>query len=308
MDFTGLYVFSIIAKYEHLTKAAEELHISQPALSRTLSELEKRLGVALFERRRGKIRLNSMGKIYQHYVEIAISAVEEGEKHLRELAKSSGNYITVATPVRYMLPAIVEVFLEEKPGMHISQHFCSDKEIHSLLSHEEIDFAVATEQSDDKRFVWEPVFPEHLFLLTGKSHQFAQRSRIALRELAEERFLCNFGGLGVDFVDRLCKMEGFSPSIIDDTAGGKEIIGLLRGGYGAALVPYWHIATQKQFEDMDFGTYALLEGSSAPRTIGIISFKDRILSEPALAFKGFVREYLVAFAAAQARFIKESLG
>ena len=89
MELTLLYYFKTVAEIENITKAAETLYISQPALSKAIAKLEKNLDVTLFERRKGRISLSAMGKVYYDYVSSAFQVLEQGEKKLAEIKKQS---------------------------------------------------------------------------------------------------------------------------------------------------------------------------------------------------------------------------
>ena len=78
MDFSQLNYFRAAARHGNLTRAAEELYISQPGLSRYLSRLEEELGVPLFERRKGKITLNTYGQLFLANVNLAFDQLEQG--------------------------------------------------------------------------------------------------------------------------------------------------------------------------------------------------------------------------------------
>ena len=80
MELSLLYYFKTVAEQENITKAAELLYISQPALSKAIAKLEKSLDVTLFERRKGRISLSSMGRVYYEYVSSAFQVLESGEK------------------------------------------------------------------------------------------------------------------------------------------------------------------------------------------------------------------------------------
>ena len=75
MELTLLYYFKTVAEIENITKAAELLYISQPALSKAIAKLEKSLNVTLFERRKGRISLSAMGRVYYDYVSSAFQVL-----------------------------------------------------------------------------------------------------------------------------------------------------------------------------------------------------------------------------------------
>ena len=80
MELLQLHYFQTVARMEHMTKAAKELRIAQPALSKTIARLEEDLGVQLFDRQNRQIKLNSFRKAFLKSVDTALSALEEGKR------------------------------------------------------------------------------------------------------------------------------------------------------------------------------------------------------------------------------------
>ncbi len=96
MELTLLYYFKTVAEIENITKAAEQLYISQPALSKAIAKLEKSLDVTLFDRRKGRISLSAMGRVYYDYVSSAFQVLEQGEKRLQELMARSDDTVCLS--------------------------------------------------------------------------------------------------------------------------------------------------------------------------------------------------------------------
>ena len=86
MDLVQLEQFRLLARVQHMTRAAEELNIAQPSLSKTIQRLERELGVALFDRPGRQIRLNSFGRAFLERVDEAFFALEEGQRQVRSMA------------------------------------------------------------------------------------------------------------------------------------------------------------------------------------------------------------------------------
>src|SRR5690606_25174153 len=86
MELLQLNYFLTVAKHEHMTKAAQELRIAQPALSRTIQRLEEDLGVPLFDRKGRQICLNSFGKAFEAKVKAALHLLEEGRREIEDLS------------------------------------------------------------------------------------------------------------------------------------------------------------------------------------------------------------------------------
>ena len=107
MDLLQLRYFLVVARREHISKAAEELYIAQPSLSRTIRRLEKEIGVPLFDRRGKSIRLNQFGQAFLEYVEQQFRLLEEGQHKVREMAGLEQGDISLAAASLLWLPDLV---------------------------------------------------------------------------------------------------------------------------------------------------------------------------------------------------------
>ena len=122
MNLNQLYYFRTLADYEHYTRAAEELHITQPTLSKAISSLEQELGAYLFEKKGRNVVLTKQGKHYLEYVKAALSELERGNDYLRKEQATAEGYIDLGmvTSVEYdMVPPMDS----ELSGIHREKIF-----------------------------------------------------------------------------------------------------------------------------------------------------------------------------------------
>ena len=103
MELTYLYYFKVIAEKENMSRAAETLHVSQPALSKTISKLETSLGVTLFERKKGRISLSPIGQEFYRQVARAFDCLDEGQRIIDAYKASSSSTVTIGCPVADLL-------------------------------------------------------------------------------------------------------------------------------------------------------------------------------------------------------------
>ena len=96
MDLLQLHYFQTVARLEHVTRAAEELRVAQPALSKTIARLEAELGVPLFDRRGRRVALNAGGRAFLRHVHRVFREVEDGRLELADLAGLARGSVTVA--------------------------------------------------------------------------------------------------------------------------------------------------------------------------------------------------------------------
>lgn len=121
MEFLQLYYFQTVARTEHMTKAAEELRIAQPSLSKTIARLEADLGVPLFDRHGRQLRLNSYGKTFLQRVDRVFMEIHEGRRELQDRAGLDKGNITLAVSIPKLLPELLGSFLKEFPDVLIRQ-------------------------------------------------------------------------------------------------------------------------------------------------------------------------------------------
>ncbi len=141
MELLQLKYFQKVARMEHLSKAAEELHIAQPALSKTIARLEKDLGVPLFDRQKRQIKLNSFGYTFLKQVDIALSALEEGKRQIEDQAGLESRRAVLSSTDHKCDAILVSSFLSIFPETNLRiKQSPSDEENLKLLQDGEIDF------------------------------------------------------------------------------------------------------------------------------------------------------------------------
>lgn len=111
LELTYLYYFKVIAEKENMSRAAETLHVSQPALSKTISKLENSLGVTLFERKKGRISLSPIGQDFYHQVARAFDCLDEGQRIIDAYKKSTSSAVTIGCPVADLLNTLLMRYL-----------------------------------------------------------------------------------------------------------------------------------------------------------------------------------------------------
>lgn len=134
MDFLQLKYFKTVAKLENITRAAEELHIAQPSLSKVISRLEDSVGVPLFDRIGRRIRINEFGRIFLNRVDRIFLELDEGKKEVSDLAKLKFRSITVGATSSRLLPTLIKKYLTKNPNTNFRLlQITRQKEIKKVL-------------------------------------------------------------------------------------------------------------------------------------------------------------------------------
>ena len=288
LELLQLKYFQTVARLEHMTKAAEELQIAQPSLSKTIARLEEDLGVPLFDRKNRQLQLNQYGRLFLERVNRVFLELNEGKRELEELLERGQTQITLAVSIPRVLPQLVSSFLKTFPDIKFQQVLESTSSMKSLLEKAEIDFCISSVEIVGTDIVWEPLMTEQIYLVVPPDHPLARREKIYLHEVKDEPFISMNTGFGFrNVTDDFCREAGFVPNIAFEGDEPVVIGDLVRQGLGVAFVPEisW-LDNANPFPNK----LEIIE-PKCQRTIGLGWSKRRYLSDTAKQFRQYVKEY-----------------
>lgn len=187
MELLQLSYFRTVAKLGHMTEAANTLHVSQPSLSRTISNLEKELGVQLFDRHGRKISLNEYGEKFLARVEHALRELAEGCKEISASYEEESRSIIVSSSLSGFLTGAIADFLEFNPGIALTQRSDGYEDILPLLEKQAVDFALVEKPFFHPGIAWETISNEQMYAVVPKSHPIAKLESVPFSDLVHER-------------------------------------------------------------------------------------------------------------------------
>lgn len=289
MELLQLQYFRTVARLEHMTRAAEQLHIAQPALSRTISRLEEDLGVPLFDRANRQIRLNPFGKAFLAKVESALSSLEEGKKEVMDMAGLERGMVSIATNALNRLSPAVVAFRERFPDVSFRINQIAPAETYSigeLLEHGITDLGFGP-MSFHKPGIREfPVLQAEVFLAVPRGHRLEHQSSITLEQVADEPFIeYRIGHPFRQVNDEISRRAGVQRTIVCEVEEPAALGSLVQTGLGVAFVP--------GCKGEEVTQYALLsiEVPDNKRAYFVSWNETRYLSEAAREFQHFLVEY-----------------
>lgn len=285
MELLQLRYFQTTAKLEHITKAAQELNVSQLALSQTISRLEEDLGVPLFNREGRNIYLNDFGKAFLNRVNRIFQELNDGKRELLDLQESLEQSISITIALPYILPHLIVDFLKIYPKIKINQSIATTNEMKILLENSEVDFCFLTEEIHGEEIEWVTLIEEEIFLSVPPNHHLATRTSISLEEVANETFINRTSGYGFrDLTDQFCAQAGFKPYTPIELEEAGAILRLVEMGMGLSFTPELSLLRYSSPNTVEIPiTYPICK-----RTIGIAWNKNRYLNKSALDFKDFI--------------------
>lgn len=194
MELTQLRYFQVAARHQHITRAAEELNISQPALSTMISRLENELGMSLFDRSGRSIVLNQNGKLFLRRVNHILIEIDDFQRELKDMACDVDNSISLAVSSPQFLQGM-HTFIHQHPNYKWQQQVAENKEIASMLQYGQIDLAVTSPGIYGEEFDSTLLLRDTFMLAVHKDHPLAKRTSVRLSEVANERFIMLLKGL-----------------------------------------------------------------------------------------------------------------
>ena len=242
MELQQLEYFRVVARTQHVTQAAEELGISQPALSRAMARLERDLGVTLFDHRGRSVKLNRYGEAFLRHVERALAAVEEGRRELTDLSDRDSGVIAFGFAHALgttIVPDLIASFRREHPRARFQLLQNASHIILDELEAGDVDLAlVSPVPTASERIETIELASEELLLTVPHDHRLAKRRAVRLAELRGDTFVCLRQGYGLrTLTDQFCAQAGFAPKISFEGEEIATLRGLVAVGLGVAIIP-----------------------------------------------------------------------
>ena len=241
MTLNQIYYFQTVARYENYRKAAEELYISQPSLSRSIASLESELGVLLFEKNGRGVNLTKGGKLFLEYADRIIDECEIAKNKMKEMASDGGKIdIGYVFPLAsHYIPHNVRDFLNKKENKNVTFNFFQNhtSAIAKKVRSGELDVGFGG-YIDKEEFEFFPVLSEEMVLITPKGHELESYKKVSIQELR------NYPVIGYDreswlgnYTKQLYRRLAFQPNIVVECPDEHSIVALVSEDFGVALVP-----------------------------------------------------------------------
>lgn len=279
-----LVYFRTVARLEHISRAAEELGITQPALSRAIARLERDLGSELFARNGRAIALTRYGAAFLRHVDRALDAIETGRREVLELARHDAALVSVGflrTLGAALVPQLVRSFARYHPNVRFAFAQNNGAALEAMLLAGDVALTLVVGPPVHPALQWERVTTQRLVLIVPPDHRLARRLSVKLADLRDETFLSFKPGHAVrDFTDNLCRAVGFTPRIAFEGDESHSIRGFVNAGFGIALVP--------QTGTIDDAPSIRIADAAAKREVGIAWLGARERSDAERAFCAFV--------------------
>lgn len=241
MNLSQLQYFCKLAELQHYTKAAQELYITQPTLSNSISRLEDELGVPLFVRDGRNVRLTKYGHEFNEYAKQALEAIDKGKALAQDEAGEYTGTVSIGTVFTIedeMLPKLIKAYRKEfgkGPSIHVAQGL-TDALIEGLEA-DKYDLVFSAYKPGTKNLQFVPITTQRLTAIFHHHHPLSKQKRISLADLRGEEIITYYFSTPVGTeVKALMNREGLTPSEqYDDEITIASMVDADRDSCGLAL-------------------------------------------------------------------------
>ena len=198
ITFRQLKVFNAVARHLSFTRAAEELHLSQPAVSMQVKQLESQLDIPLFEQLGKKIYLTEAGREVHHYSRTIAQQLDELETVLNGLKgiEQGRLRISVATTANYFAPHLLASFCQRFPGVNVSLDVTNRQTLLNQLNENEVDMVIMGQPPGEIELEAGAFMDNPLVVIAPPDHRLAGMANVPFNELEKEVFLVREQGSG----------------------------------------------------------------------------------------------------------------
>lgn len=243
VELRHLRYFVAVADTCHFGRAAQRLHMAQPALSHAIRQLEDELGVCLLARTTRRVELTAAGKFFLKEALGTLSRIDSGINGVRLLGAGRSGVIRLglAGAVAYShMPKLVQSVKTELPGLEFEFHAdLSTQRQCELLRDEVLDLGMVHLPVSQRDIGVTRIGSEQLILVTPAGHPLAGRAVVSAHDLREETFVTCSGQEPVisDSIERTCSNAGFTPRTGHEAASIPMLLALVSAGLGVGIVP-----------------------------------------------------------------------
>lgn len=293
MEVRQLQIFRILAEELNFTRTAERVHTVQSNVTAQIKALEEELGTPLFDRLGRRVTLTDAGRRFQPFAERALTAMEQGERSIRNGAEPSGP-LRISSPetvLTYRLPLVLRNFHRRFPHVdvsfapHVGSTLAFELETGKLDLVINMSDAPTNPAHKSIRF-----HTERIFLLGEPSHPLAKRRTVKPADLAGQTLLLTEAGCGYRAkLDRVLALQNIRPGHITEFSSVEAIKQCVRVGMGLALLPAIVVARelrQNQFKALHW------EGPSLDIDTHVLWHKDKWISPAMAAFLELIKAQL----------------
>ncbi len=292
IDFNLYYIFYVTAKNQNITKAAEELYVSQPSVTQAIKSLEKQIGATLFIRTKKGVKLTEEASILYEFIKEGITYIKNGENKFQELMNLQEGTLKIGastTVTENVLVPYLQKFKELYPKISISiiNHLTTD--LIKLLRNGSVDLLILnlpTKETNDLKII--PFYEVHDTFMVGKKYQHLIKNKWDIKDLASSDFIFQRNPSNTrQFLDQWLKKENILINPKLEVVSFHLVKNLTKVGMGIGYLTKEFVMTEIENKEL----FVLPTTQKIPsRKIGIVTLKNNIPSFAARQFLNLINK------------------
>lgn len=286
-----LRAFEAVARLRSFSRAAEELHVTQPTISKQIRLLHEAVGLPLLEQIGKKVFLTQAGQELQATCGDWLATWSRFEQTIADLKGMKQGRLSIATVTtgKYFMPRVLGPFCTQYPGIEIAMEVVNRDRLIERLDRNRDDLYVMGVPPDDRAIESEPLMENPLVVIAPTEHPLARMRDIPFERLAEERFLVRERGSGTRItLEGLFRERGIALQIRMELGSNEAIKQAVAGGLGLAILSRSTLQPETSLSEL---VILDVQGFPIARHWYLVRPKGKPLSVVAATFLDFLREH-----------------
>ncbi|SDJ08605.1 LysR family transcriptional regulator [Salimicrobium halophilum] len=267
-----LEVFATVAETENFSRAAERLHMTQPAVSQYIKSLEKSMNARLFDRSNKYVRLTKAGEVVYHHAKEILGLYTNMHALVDDLTNHASGTITIGasyTYGEYVLPEVLKELKEEAPDVTPAVTIGNTKEIVKLVADYELDVGIIEGDVTHDNLTIEPFETDAMYVIASPAHPLVGQHSCNPKELEKESWIIREEGSGTrKMTEKFFESAGISPEKTLEFGSTQLIKESVEAGLGISFLSHWTFRREQKAEEL-----CILNVTSLPmqRNFSIVS-------------------------------------
>lgn len=280
-NFKLLSAFVAVAENASFRKAADQIHLSLPAVSMQIKQLEEGLGVTLFQRTTRRVELTHEGEQLMISARKAMAELDGAFLKMQQVADLRRGHLSLAcvpTIAGTRLPSPLTQFARQYPSISIHVRELSQPALLEAVGRCEVEFGIGPRSEDTGELEFCPVFEDHYMALFSAQHPSAEKSQITMRELSRMPMLTLGSSQFHEQLLQTLKEAGLEPELNYEFTHVGTLIAMVDAGLGVGILPATAVPRRRSLKALRVVHPAM------SRTISIITRRGHVMSPSALRF------------------------
>jgi DNA-binding transcriptional LysR family regulator len=282
-----------VADRQNFSRVAEELHMTQPAVSQYIQTLERTLGTKLLERNNKYVRLNKAGEIVYHHAREILGLYTRMQNLVDDLMNTPSGHLTIGasyTYGEYVLPHVVARMRENYPSITPTITIHNSTVIAEQVANRQLDVGIVEGEYVDEKMCIEPFADDRMFLIVSPHHHLAGKSELSIADLAGETWIVREEGSGTrEAAEKMFRQLQITPARRMEFGSTQVIKESVEAGLGISLLSYWAIRKERKL-----GTLCTLKVAGTPvtRNFSLLTKSNEFHTKALEIFMDLIRNHV----------------